>query len=135
MTDKTLATLDFSESVIDVDRMYDYRLSRVQQALAQRNIAAMLTYDPVNTRYATGMRNMQPWALYTVIRMAFIPAEGRVTLFEYAGSEPLADGLTTVAEVRPSTSLQFGPNMNASRLPRSSSDSFPSTKALAIHWD
>lgn len=113
MTDKTLATLDLSESVIDVDRMYEYRLNRVQQALAQRNIAAMLTYDPVNTRYATGMRNMQPWALHTVIRMAFIPAEGRVTLFEYAGSEHLADGLTTVAEVRPSTSLQFGPNLSA----------------------
>ncbi len=43
MTDKTLATLDLSESVIDVDQMYEYRLSRVQQALAQRNIAAMLT--------------------------------------------------------------------------------------------
>jgi len=111
MTVTRLSELDLSESLIDLDRMYLYRLRRVQQALLDRDVSALITYDPVNTRYATGIRNMQAWALHTVIRMGFIPAEGQATLFEYAGSEHLADELPTVKEVRPSVSLQFGPGL------------------------
>ena len=88
--------MELDEALIDVERMYQYRLGRVQGVLARRNIGALITYDPVNTRYATGMRNMQAWALHTVIRMGFIPVEGKAVLFEYSGSEHLAKGLTTV---------------------------------------
>ena len=31
--------------------------------------------DSTNTRYATEIRNMYPWALYTVVGMGFIQVE------------------------------------------------------------
>jgi len=48
---------------------------------------------------------MQPWSLHSTFRVAFVPTEGRAVCFEYAGSEHLASGLETVAEVRPATPL------------------------------
>ncbi|MBS37969.1 MAG: peptidase M24 [Thiotrichales bacterium] len=110
--DNSLSTLNLDESLIDESRMHRYRLTRIQAELAKRDLAALITYDPVNTRYATGMRNMQVWAFHSVIRMAFIPAEGDVVLFEYAGSEHLSDGLDTVREVRASIPLHFGPGLS-----------------------
>ena len=109
---ESLATLDLSETLIDEPRMYAYRLARVQEALRARDLAALITYDPVNTRYATGLRNMQVWAFHSVIRMGFIPAEGQAVVFEYAGSEHLAEGLATVGEVRPAVPLHFGPGLS-----------------------
>ena len=114
--------VDLQEELIDEQRMYAYRLSRIQAALKRRDLGALITYDPINTRYATGVRNMQPWALHTVVRMGFIPAEGKVVVFEYAGSEHLADGLDCIGEVRPAVPLQLGPNLSqaqtAARLAR-----------------
>jgi Xaa-Pro dipeptidase len=105
------ADVDLSESLIDEPRMHAYRLSRIQDELKRRDLGALITYDPVNTRYATGIRNMQVWAFHSVIRMGFIPAEGKAVVLEYGGSEHLADGLETIAEVRPSIPLHFGPGL------------------------
>ena len=107
--------MDLSEDLLDEQRMYAYRLSRIQDALNRRGLSALITYDPINTRYATGIRNMQPWALHTVIRMGFIPAQGKVVIFEYAGSEHLAEGLEGIEEVRPAVPLHFGPNLTHSQ--------------------
>jgi Xaa-Pro dipeptidase len=107
-----LAQLDLSESLIDEPRMLEYRLSRVQAELRRLGCDALITQDPVNTRYATGMRNMQVWAFHSVIRTGFIPAQGPAVVLEYAGSEHLAEGLTTVAEVRPAIPLHFGPGLS-----------------------
>ena len=100
---------DLSESLLDERRLQGYRLNRLQQELRTGGAGALLTFDPVNTRYATGMRNMQVWSFHSLIRACFIPASGKAVLFEYAGSEHLADELVTVAEVRPSVPLHFGP--------------------------
>ncbi|MEM7562976.1 MAG: Xaa-Pro peptidase family protein, partial [Pseudomonadota bacterium] len=108
--------LDLDEHLIDVPRMQHYRLERVQRELQRRNLGALIAYDPVNIRYATGMRNMQVWAFHSIIRMAFVPASGKVTLFEYAGSEHLAEGLNTVEEVRASVALHFGPGLTDGQL-------------------
>ena len=108
----TLANLDLDAALIDEARMYRYRLSRVQAELRLRDLDALITYDPINTRYATGIRNMQPWALHTVIRMGFIPAEGKAVVFEYAGSEHLGRGLDVISEVRPAVSLHLGPGLS-----------------------
>ena len=104
MADRLL-DLDLGEHLIDEARMYEYRLSRVQAELTRQDIAALITYDPVNTRYATGVRNMQAWSFHSVIRMGFIPASGAAVVFEYGGSEHLAEGFSTIGEIRPAIPL------------------------------
>lgn len=111
MTGESWADLDLSEDLIDLDRMYAFRLGRLQAELRERDIDGILLYDPANIRYATGIRNMQVWAFHSLVRLAFVPAEGKAVAFEYAGSEHLADGLSTVAEVRPAIPFHFGPGL------------------------
>jgi Xaa-Pro aminopeptidase len=95
---------DHGAGQIDMKALRAYRLARLQAELRRHGAPAILLADPINIRYATGMRNMQPWSMHSNLRLAFVPAQGRATLFEYAGSEHLAAGLETVAEVRPATS-------------------------------
>jgi Xaa-Pro aminopeptidase len=94
---------DHGAGQIDMVALRGYRLGRLQAELKRRGVPAFLLSDPINMRYAAGVRNMQPWSLHSSFRTAFVPAEGKVVLFEYAGSEHLASGLETVAEVRPAT--------------------------------
>ena len=118
----SLAELDLDVALIDEPRMHAYRLARLQTELRAAGVDALLCFDPVNTRYATGIRNMQLWSFHSLIRMGLIPAGGRAIVFEYAGSEHLADGLDTIAEVRPAIPLHFGPGyseaQNRDRLER-----------------
>ena len=58
-------------------------------------------------RYATGSRNMQVYSMRNPARYAFVPAEGKVVLFEYAGCDFLAEGLDTVDEIRPATAISY----------------------------
>lgn len=95
---------DHGAGQIDMVALRGYRLGRLQAQMHQDSMPALLLSDPVNIRYASGVRNMQPWSLHSSFRTAFVPAKGKVTLFEYSGSEHLANGLETVAEVRPATS-------------------------------
>jgi Xaa-Pro dipeptidase len=92
---------DHGAGQIDMRALRRNRLERVQQQLRYYGIPAILLADPINIRYATGMRNMQPWSMHSNLRMALVPAEGGAMLFEYPGSEHLAANLETVAEVRP----------------------------------
>lgn len=90
---------------IDQKALRLYRQRRLQALIAPLDVAGVLLADPVNIRYATGLRNMQPWALHSTFRLAFLPSEGPAVCFEYAGSEHLAAGLETVKEVRSATPL------------------------------
>ncbi len=108
--------LDLSENVIDQDRMHAFRLGRLQAELRKQDIDAILLYDPANIRYATGIRNMQVWAFHSLVRLAFVPAEGKAVAFEYAGSEHLAAGLETVGEVRPAIPFHFGPGLTEGQI-------------------
>jgi len=96
-----------SEPRLEMARLRDYRLARVQAELARRDLAAILLYDPINIRYATGARNMTLWTMHNAVRYAFVPAEGRAILFEFARCEHLARGLETIAEVRPATAWYY----------------------------
>ena len=107
--------LNLSDDLIDEARLCAYRFGRLQAAIGAAGIDAMLTCDPVNTRYATGIRNMQVWSFHSLIRMGFIPATGRAVVFEYAGSEHLADGLDAISEVRPAIPLHFGPGYDSTQ--------------------
>ena len=58
------------------------RLARRQRQLRDRGIPAFLRADPINIRSATGVRNMQPWSMHSNLRIALVPAEGGVVLFD-----------------------------------------------------
>jgi len=83
------------------------RLERVREQLKQRDLAACVLLDPVNIRYATGARNMQVFHLRNPARYLFVPAEGPVILFEFPGCHHLAQGLETIDQVRPATTVSF----------------------------
>lgn len=95
------------ETQIDMVKLRAYRLGRLQEQLAQRDVGASVLFDPINIRYATGSRNMQVWCLHNAARYAFVPAEGKVVLFEFHGCDHLSEGLETIDEVRPATSWFF----------------------------
>ena len=53
--------------------MRRYRLWRVRQALAERDLAGIVLYDQVNTRYAVDSTNMQVWSTHNEVREAMEP--------------------------------------------------------------
>jgi len=92
---------------IDMARLRNYRLARVQAELKKQNFAGCILFDPINVRYATGSRNMAVWMLHNPGRYAFVPAEGRATLFDFSSCMHLGGGLDTIDEVRPSRPFFF----------------------------
>lgn len=83
------------------------RLQRVRQFMRRAGLPAVLIVDPNNIFYATGARNMMIFCLRAPTRYLLLFAEGPSILFEYMGSEHLADGLPTVDEVRPATAVSW----------------------------
>jgi len=102
-----LAVLERAPPEIDQRALRAYRLARLRSEMAKRGIAACLLFDPVNVRYASGARNMQVFHLRNPSRYLFVPLEGPVILFEFAGCMHLADGIETIAEVRPAITASF----------------------------
>lgn len=84
-----------------LERVRHYRLGRLKDQVKKSDCAAILLYDPVNIRYAFDVSNMQLWMTHNASHYAFIGAEGPSIDFEYRGSEHVAQGLSTIDEVRP----------------------------------
>jgi Xaa-Pro aminopeptidase len=74
---------------IDSQRLELGRLARLRQALAATDHAGAVFFDPTNIRYATGTSNMQVYGLHSACRYVFVPTDGPVILFEFAGCELL----------------------------------------------
>jgi hypothetical protein len=56
--------LEFSIAPIDLDTLRRYRLGRLREQMRQQDVAGLLLFDPVNTRYAIDATNMQLWAMH-----------------------------------------------------------------------
>ncbi|GJL83004.1 MAG: peptidase M24 [marine bacterium B5-7] len=91
----------------DLDRVRLYRLGRVRQTLAERDVAGIILFDQLNTRYATDATNMQIWCSHNEARYVYVPADGPVILFDYGGKNFLCEGLPTVDETRPARSFFY----------------------------
>jgi Xaa-Pro aminopeptidase len=102
-----VAGLADHERQIDMVRLRTWRLGRLQAELQRLDCGCAILTDPMNIRYATGSRNMSVWASHTPARYCFLPAEGRAVLFDFHNCEHLADGLETIAEVRPARGFYF----------------------------
>ena len=88
--------MDHCEPPTDLDAVRRYRLARVQSEMKRQDVAGLLLLDPINTRYVTDCTNMQIWCMHFETRCVFLPAEGPVTLLDYADMPFLAEGLPTV---------------------------------------
>ncbi len=95
--------MEYSQAPTDLDAVRVYRLGRVRAELEKRDYAAIILYDQLNTRYATDATDMQIWCSHNENRYVYVPAEGPVIVFEYAGLEHLSEGLPGVDEVRSAT--------------------------------
>ncbi|GMQ76400.1 MAG: Xaa-Pro peptidase family protein [Gammaproteobacteria bacterium] len=95
--------MEYSQAPTDLDAVRMYRLDRVRAELEKHDYAAIVLYDQLNTRYATDATNMQIWCSHNENRYVYVPAEGPVIVFEYAGLEHLSEGLPGVDEVRSAT--------------------------------
>lgn len=99
--------MECSRAPTDLDAVRMYRLGRVRAELKDRDYAAIILYDQLNTRYATDATNMQLWCTHNENRWVYVPAEGPVILFEYGGFEHLSEDLPGVDEVRPITAWYY----------------------------
>ena len=93
--------MEYSTPPADLDEVRRYRLARIRRALAERDLAGIILYDQINTRYAVDATNMQIWCSHNEIRYVYVPAVGPVVLFDYGGKDLLSSGISTINEVRP----------------------------------
>lgn len=89
------------------DALVTARLQRVRAFMRRAGLPALLIVDPNNIFYATGARNMMIFCLRAPTRYLLLFAEGPSVLFEYMGSEHLAQALPTIDQVRPATAVSW----------------------------
>jgi Xaa-Pro aminopeptidase len=95
-------------AIVDADtqrKIQAWRVERIRQSLVNADCAAIVLFDPVNIRYATGTRNMQVWTMHNICRYAVIFSSGDPVLFELNSSAHLAQDY--LDDVRPSLTTDF----------------------------
>lgn len=100
----------------DAIALRGYRRSRVRDALAAHDLAAIVLFNPINIRYACDARNMQVYGLHNPCRYACMTADGYTVLFEFRNCEHLSRHLETIEEIRPAKAwyhMAVGPNAPA----------------------
>ncbi|TCU32823.1 M24 family metallopeptidase [Rhizobium azibense] len=85
---------------LDIERLHRYRVARLHAEMDKRSCDALLLFDPVNIRYATGARNMQIWTMRHPARYCLLLRTGKIVLFEIGGRAHHAAGLPLIDEVR-----------------------------------
>ena len=66
--------------MVDMAAMRAYRLARLQGEVQARDCAALLLLDPINMRYAAGIKAGQIFAMHFLSRCLVVPAGGRATV-------------------------------------------------------
>ena len=107
MGDLRMLDRDPADDLIDIGAVRRYRLARVREEMTRHGVDACVLFDPVNIRYATDARNMQIFTSRNPARYLFLPLDGPVILYEFAGAEHLGEGLETIDEVRTALTASF----------------------------
>ena len=92
---------------IDLQAVRNYRLARVRSEMVRSGVDALILSDPINIRYATGTRNMQVFCQRNAPSRYLLLTANRSILYEFTGCLHLADGYSTVDEVRASKTASF----------------------------
>lgn len=77
-------TNSLSEKGVDLNRMRQMRLAKVQEAMAAQDIGALLLTDIINIRYVTGVSVMPLWTATNLAHYVFVPVEGSPVIFEFS---------------------------------------------------
>ena len=90
------------------------RSTRLRSVMRHLDVPAVLTADPINIAYATGVRNMTIFSQMGASRFLLFAAEGPSVLWEFAGAEHLAaqaltDGLVHDIRSAPGVTPLSGP--------------------------
>ncbi|MGH7320367.1 MAG: M24 family metallopeptidase [Candidatus Rokuibacteriota bacterium] len=95
------------EQRVDIARLKRERLARLRAEIQRADLGAVLLYDPLNIRYATGTRDSSAgYGLRFYYRYALVPREGRVILFGGLSETP---GEDATIELRAARSWDFFP--------------------------
>ena len=92
--------MEFTEAPVDLDSLRHYRLNRFRQEMIKHDVAGLLLFNQINSRYATDATNMQIWCSHYETRCIFVSLEGPVVLFDYANHPHLAEDLPTIDDYR-----------------------------------
>ena len=99
--------MEFSTAPVDLNKVREYRLGRVRKKMEEHEVAGLLLFNQINTRYAVDATNMQVWCSHYETRCVFVSLEGPVVLFDYANHPYLAEGITTIDEYRTIPTFYF----------------------------
>ena len=76
--------MEFSTAPVDLNTVREYRLGRLRKKMEKHNVAGLLLFNQINTRYAVDATNMQVWCSHYETRCVFVSLDGPVVLFDYA---------------------------------------------------
>lgn len=71
---------------VDLERLRLGRLARLQRAMRDHDVDALILANEPNVRYATGVTAMPVYVMSTFARCAVVPQEGTPILFEHGNS-------------------------------------------------
>lgn len=90
---------------VDLEQLRLGRLERLQRAMRDHDVAALLLTNEPNVRYATGATAMPVYAMSTFARCALVPQEGAPILFEHGNS--MHRSALRAPDVRPMHAWEF----------------------------
>ena len=99
--------MEYTQAPVDLDTVRQYRLGRLRQQMVLADVAGLLLFDQINTRYATDATNMQVWCSHYETRCVFVALDGPVVLFDYANHPHLAEGLPGIDDYRTIPAFYF----------------------------
>lgn len=81
------------------------RLERLRLTMERLDVEWLLTADPINITYATGVRNMSVFSMMGPSRFLLLGVDDVTVVWEFAGSEHLSQSVPLIDEVRTAPGL------------------------------
>lgn len=100
--------VDLTPFGVDVERLRNDRLSRLQSVMRARDLSAVLLTDPLNIRYATNTVLWLNLRATGVQRFALVPVDGEPVVYERFFGTERAAGLKKAGSVRGFGAYMFG---------------------------
>ena len=92
----------------DISIINSYRKERVIMELQKNNVDAILLFDPLNIRYATGTSNMLLWNTHNPFRSCLVFDDGHCILWDYQESNHYVESnYLYIDEVRTGASMFY----------------------------